>query len=68
MKTEKEIKALKIDLMESLKTTNNPYFGLSLENLVLNNWFFNIKLERIFEKIVLGKWYNLPALWNRIEY
>jgi len=37
MKTEKEIKALKIDLMESLKTANNPYFGLSLENLVLNN-------------------------------
>ncbi len=37
MKTDKEIKALKIQLLGTLKTTNNPYFGLSLETLVVNN-------------------------------
>ncbi len=33
MKTDKEIKALKIQLLSTLRTTNNPYFGLSLETL-----------------------------------
>jgi len=37
MKTEKEIKEFKIKLMSTLRTTNNPYFGLSLENLLVKN-------------------------------
>ena len=37
MKTEKQIKALKIELMKTLKPTDNAYYGLSLENLVINN-------------------------------
>ncbi len=37
MKTEKQIKELKIELMEKLKTTDSQYYGLSLENLVINN-------------------------------
>ena len=36
MKTDKEIKEFKIKLMNTLQTTNNSYFGLSLENLVNN--------------------------------
>ena len=37
MKTEKQIKALKIELMETLKPADNAYYGLSLENLVIHN-------------------------------
>ncbi|QLH02804.1 hypothetical protein C5F47_04175 [Nitrosopumilus cobalaminigenes] len=37
MKTEKEIKLLKMELMESLKPVDNSYYGLSLENLIVNN-------------------------------
>lgn len=37
MKTEKEITKFKTDLMNALKTTDKPYYGLSLEKLVLNN-------------------------------
>ena len=34
MKTEKEFRSLKMKLMESLNSSNNEYFGLSLETLV----------------------------------
>jgi hypothetical protein len=37
MKTRKEMEKFKIELMSALKTTDKPYYGLSLENLVLNN-------------------------------
>jgi len=37
MKTEKELKLLKTELMNALKSSENTYFGLSLERLVLNN-------------------------------
>jgi len=37
MKTEKEIKLLKMELMKTLKPTDNSYYGLSLENLIVNN-------------------------------
>ena len=37
MKTEKQIKALKMELMETLKPADNAYYGLSLENLIANN-------------------------------
>jgi hypothetical protein len=37
MKTEKEIKLFKIELMETLKPSDNLYYGLSLENLIANN-------------------------------
>ena len=33
----------KIELMSALKTTDKPYYGLSLENLVLNNQTFENK-------------------------
>lgn len=36
MKTRKEIKLLKIELMNTLKSADNTYYGLPLENLVLN--------------------------------
>ena len=37
MKTEKEIRTLKIELMATLEPTDNSYYGLSLENLIVNN-------------------------------
>ena len=37
MKTEKEIKLLKMELMAILKPADNSYYGLSLENLIANN-------------------------------
>ena len=37
MKTEKQIKELKMELMETLKAVDNAYYGLSLENLIVNN-------------------------------
>ena len=37
MKTEKELKELKIELVKTLKPTDNAYYGLSLENLIINN-------------------------------
>jgi len=37
MKTEKQIKALKMELMETLKPVDDAYYGLSLENLIVNN-------------------------------
>jgi len=37
MKTEKEIKLLKMELMEALKPVDNSYYGLSLENLIAQN-------------------------------
>lgn len=36
MKTEKEIRLLKIELMKTMKPSDNSYYGLSLENLILN--------------------------------
>jgi len=38
MKTRKEMEKFKMELMSTLKTTDKPYYGLSLENFVLNNW------------------------------
>jgi hypothetical protein len=37
MKTEKEIKSLKMELMKTFNSTDSAYYGLSLENLILNN-------------------------------
>ena len=37
MKNEKEIKTLKTELMDTLKSADNTYYGLSLESLVLNS-------------------------------
>jgi len=37
MKTEKQIKVLKIELMATLKSADDAYYGLSLENLIVNN-------------------------------
>ena len=37
MKTEKEIKLLKMELMQTLKPSDNSYYGLSLENLIVKN-------------------------------
>lgn len=37
MKTQKEIKSMKMDLIKTLISTDGAYYGLSLENLVLNN-------------------------------
>ena len=37
MKTEKKIKILQIELMKILSSEDNPYYGLSLENLVTND-------------------------------
>lgn len=37
MKNEKQIKALKMELMETLKPKDNAYYGLSLENLTVNS-------------------------------
>ena len=37
MRTEKEFRTLKIELMKSLHSTNNEYFGLSLETLVVDH-------------------------------
>ena len=34
MRTEKEFRTLKIELVKSLSSANNEYFGLSLETLV----------------------------------
>lgn len=34
MKTEKKIRILQIELMKILSSDDNPYYGLSLENLV----------------------------------
>ena len=36
MKTQKELRTLKINLMKSLNGSNNEYFGLSLETLIDN--------------------------------
>ncbi len=36
MKTEKQLKALKMELVKTLKPTDNAYYGLSLENLIVN--------------------------------
>ncbi len=36
MKTQKELRSLKIELMKSVNGSNNEYFGLSLETLVDN--------------------------------
>ena len=37
MKIEKQIEALKMELMETLKPADNAYYGVSLENLITNN-------------------------------
>ncbi|MFB5635814.1 MAG: hypothetical protein ACE5RB_04220 [Nitrosopumilus sp.] len=37
MKTNKEIKLLKMELMNTLKSSDNTYYGLSLESLILNH-------------------------------
>lgn len=37
MKTEKKIRILQIELMKILSSEDNPYYGLSLENLVTND-------------------------------
>ena len=37
MKNQKEFYKLKKQLIENLKTADSPYYGLSLESLVLNN-------------------------------
>jgi hypothetical protein len=37
MKTQKQIKVLKMELINSLNIGEKPYYGLSLENLVSNN-------------------------------
>ena len=37
MKTEKQINALKMSLMQRLKPVDDTYYGLSLENLAVNN-------------------------------
>ena len=37
MKTEKKIKILQIELMKILSSEDNPYYGLSLENLITND-------------------------------
>ena len=37
MKTKKEFRSLKMELMESLNGSNNEYFGLSLETFVKNH-------------------------------
>ena len=36
MKTQKELRSLKINLMNSLNGSNSEYFGLSLETLIDN--------------------------------
>jgi hypothetical protein len=36
MKTQKELRSLKIELMKSVNGSNSEYFGLSLETLVEN--------------------------------
>ncbi len=36
MKTQKELRSLKIELMKSVNGSNSEYFGLSLEALVEN--------------------------------
>ena len=36
MKTQKELRSLKINLMKSLNGSNSEYFGLSLETLIDN--------------------------------
>jgi hypothetical protein len=36
MKTQKELRSLKIELMKSVNGSNSEYFGLSLETLVGN--------------------------------
>jgi len=37
MKTEKEIRLLKMELLGTLKSSDGAYYGLSLENLIQNN-------------------------------
>ena len=37
MKTEKKIRILQMELMKILSSEDNPYYGLSLENLVTND-------------------------------
>ena len=37
MRTEKEFRTLKIELLESLSSPNDEYFGLSLETLVADH-------------------------------
>ena len=37
MKTEKQIKALKLELMDTLKPVDDVYYGLSLETLIVGN-------------------------------
>ncbi len=36
VKNQKEIKSMKIELIKTLNSTDGAYYGLSLENLVLN--------------------------------
>ncbi|MCH1608074.1 MAG: hypothetical protein L7R49_04335, partial [Nitrosopumilus sp.] len=36
MKSQKEFRSLKIELMKSMNGSNSEYFGLSLENLIEN--------------------------------
>ena len=36
MKSQKEIRSLKIELMKSMDGANSEYFGLSLEDLIEN--------------------------------
>mgnify|MGYP000291655079 FL=1 len=36
MKTQKELRSLKMELMKSMHGSNSEYFGLSLETLVDN--------------------------------
>ncbi|QMU54962.1 MAG: hypothetical protein GKS07_08770 [Nitrosopumilus sp.] len=37
MKTEKQIRSLKMKLVERLKPADSTYYGLSLENLIASN-------------------------------
>jgi len=36
MKSQKELRSLKIELMKSMNSSNSEYFGLSLETLIDN--------------------------------
>ena len=48
MKNRKEMEKFKIELMSALKATDKPYYGLSLENLVLNNQMFEHKSKNTY--------------------
>ena len=69
MKTRKEMEKFKIELMSTLKTTDKPYYGLSLENLVLNNQTFEdeFKNKHIVTDTMLRKIEILTTKPNRFK-